>query len=758
MALLKSIGCPATRDTAISMIADLDGDGNGNVEYPEFLEVMVHDSDERNDAWQCVIDTLCQDPDFNKRRDEARKHVKTALLSSRIRPESKKRCTLDALVALSITYFYVIILLENVGKCAFTYDTWKIGPEVFCTLVFWLDSFFIMNTAVTHELGVRLLTDRKSIMRKYYKSGQMLCDLVSAFPLDLVFPVWPVSRILRHLRMVKMTRFSSLFFIENTGLMSPQLVVFYFRVVPLFLNAIYCVFVLHTFAVIWLFLQPDDYSYLNSLYYILYTLTTVGYGDIDVDGIAVKVYACFLLVVGACLNGLTIGYLTAFIMRSDISGDKVDKMRQTLAVLRHFQVPSSLQEEILSYQYHVLDHNLGVAYTDVIAGLPPAMQQQVSLYMRVRLVNQVPMFTVCELSVQIALAQSLKNIVVPPEEYIMVAGEEGSEMFFLSHGFCDVLASNGYLLATITKGGFFGEVALLVETERHTNVKALTFCDLFILERREFNLILDRFPSFASHIHDEIELQAGGEAKTETTALLAMDETEPPTPEHIFPDAPMLDDDEIKTEPSDTIVGELKANTGENQNNSDLFERGNSNSGVSLTGAPKRRTSGPAGGAGVDVMSKLKQMRHKTSMASPNPLTMPVTPTNGDIGSDNDPVTPQRVSRAKSKSDDDFETQSFHSRKSRVMSRCGDDDDDDDEDRDKALTSFKSFRRQQQSGLQSGRSVQLSRSNSMKGRSDSGGGDAKMLRQLYETTQILRYSVDGLLVWHPHTETLSLTF
>ena len=521
--LLKSIGCPASKDAAINMINDLDGDGNGHVDYHEFLEIMVDSQEQRNESWQQVIDALCEDPDFNKRRDDARQHVSNALQINRIRPESKLRCGLDALVAICIAYYYVIVLLEDCGKERYGYKTTdKIVWETVASVIFVVDALFVLNTAVAHEMGGRLLTARQEILRHYYNSGALWVDLLSSFPYDLVVPNFYVERVVRHFRLFKILRFSTLFSIENTGLMSPQQVVFYFRIVPLFLNAIYCVFVMHTFSIIWLWLQDEEYGYLDAVYFILYTLTTVGYGDPDVNTDGQKGYACLLLVVGACLNGLTVGYLTAFIMRSDIYGDKVDKMRQTLAVLRHFKVPSSLQEEILSYQYHVLDHNLGVAYTDVIAGLPPTMQQQVSLYMRVRLVTQVPMFSVCELSVQIALAQSLNNIVVPPEEYIMVAGEDGNEMFFLSHGFCDVIAVNGQLLATITKGGFFGEVALLVDTERHTNVKALTFCDLFILQRTEFSLILDRFPSFASHIHDEIDRRTGG-AKTETEALLAFD-------------------------------------------------------------------------------------------------------------------------------------------------------------------------------------------------------------------------------------------
>ena len=52
-----------------------------------------------------------------------------------------------------------------------------------------------------------------------------------------------------------------------------------------------------------------------------------------------------------------------------------------------------------------------------------------------------------------ALAQELCNVVVPPEEYIICVGEEAHEMFFLIHGFADVIARGGKWVTTLKKVG-----------------------------------------------------------------------------------------------------------------------------------------------------------------------------------------------------------------------------------------------------------------------------------------------------------------
>eukprot|EP01063_Lacrimia_lanifica_P012414 TRINITY_DN1903_c0_g2_i1.p1 TRINITY_DN1903_c0_g2~~TRINITY_DN1903_c0_g2_i1.p1 ORF type:complete len:949 (+),score=211.77 TRINITY_DN1903_c0_g2_i1:132-2978(+) len=542
--LMKSVGHAVGKDKAIDMIKEIDGDGSGRVEFKEFLSLMMEDGSSLR-SWEAVIVMLGEDPDWNKRQMQARQKVKAALEMSRVRPESLTRILADFAVALAATYFFIVVLLEDVGKAVDEYTPAKIAIEAVATALFVAEILVTLNTAVSNK-GGRLCQSRNHIVQTYLHSRHVYVDPLSLLPLDLFVPVYPVNRVLRHFRIVKVLKLPTLFKIENTGLMSPAYVQLYFRIVPLFVGVMYCVLVLHALAVGWMLVNGgSDYSYLRALYFILYTLTTAGYGDVDVGDGWPMVYACLLLVVGIVLNGLSIGYLTSFVMRSDIEGDKVDKMRQTLAVLRHFQVPSFLQEEIMSYQYHVLDRNLGIAYTDVIAGLPVAMQQQVSLYMRVRMVSQVPMFSDCELSVQVALAQSLKNSVLPPDEYIMLAGEDGSEMFFLSHGYCDVLAPGGKHLATVVKGGFFGEVALLIDTKRHTNVIALTFCDLFILERFDFNIILDSYPTFAKHIQEELETTIGAGCGGETAALaLVEDDT-----------ASVLSVLRARSEPQSTILG-----------------------------------------------------------------------------------------------------------------------------------------------------------------------------------------------------------
>ena len=61
---------------------------------------------------------------------------------------------------------------------------------------------------------------------------------------------------------------------------------------------------------------------------------------------------------------------------------------------------------------------------------------------------------------------------------IVVEGEEGNAMYFLSHGFAGVTIENRHI-AILSKGSFFGEMCLLIPgNQRAATVSSATLCEL----------------------------------------------------------------------------------------------------------------------------------------------------------------------------------------------------------------------------------------------------------------------------------------
>lgn len=84
-------------------------------------------------------------------------------------------------------------------------------------------------------------------------------------------------------------------------------------------------------------------------------------------------------------------------------------------------------------------------------------------------------------------------------------GEPGEEMYFIHSGSVEVISESGKLVfATMNNGAFFGsckrqyvltlretgEISLLFSCPRTASIRAATNCDLFVLNKADFEYVL----------------------------------------------------------------------------------------------------------------------------------------------------------------------------------------------------------------------------------------------------------------------------
>ena len=115
-------------------------------------------------------------------------------------------------------------------------------------------------------------------------------------------------------------------------------------------------------------------------------------------------------------------------------------------------------------------------------------------------IAQVPLFSACDAIFQHNIAMALKPEVYAPGDLIVRKGDIGREMYFLVTGEVDVLDRDGTALATLGPGSFFGEISLLLSEPRTASVRAREYCDLFVLDQRDFHRVLRDHPEFARSI------------------------------------------------------------------------------------------------------------------------------------------------------------------------------------------------------------------------------------------------------------------
>jgi CPA1 family monovalent cation:H+ antiporter len=146
-------------------------------------------------------------------------------------------------------------------------------------------------------------------------------------------------------------------------------------------------------------------------------------------------------------------------------------------------------ERVIGPELHgVLQRDLQAARSAV--GRRPAMD----LGLEIRaLLSRVPLFTTLDRRQLGAVARLLKPRFAIPDERLIAVGEPGDSMYFIASGVVEVLAAGQRFL--LTQGDFFGEMALLRDQTRQADVNALSYCQLLVLDRKDFDALLRHSPA-----------------------------------------------------------------------------------------------------------------------------------------------------------------------------------------------------------------------------------------------------------------------
>jgi NADH dehydrogenase len=84
-------------------------------------------------------------------------------------------------------------------------------------------------------------------------------------------------------------------------------------------------------------------------------------------------------------------------------------------------------------------------------------------------------------------------------EVVFYQGDVGDKVYIIESGECDVLQDRDgteVQLATLGRGEYFGEMAVLTETRRNATIRARTRMDVLLVSKSDFHLLKTSVPAF----------------------------------------------------------------------------------------------------------------------------------------------------------------------------------------------------------------------------------------------------------------------
>jgi hypothetical protein len=322
-------------------------------------------------------------------------------------------------------------------------------------------------------------------------------DLLSALPFGLFgfSPFWSGLRCLKLLR------------VAQTMHRWRQRVLKYSDLLKLAFFAFWLLLISHWLACGWLGLTADRISgdpltrYLSALHWVIEALTSVGFGEMVPVTNGQRLYSIVIMLTGVGVYGYVIGSMAGILAKRDPAKNQYfNHLDQLSAFVQYRDIPPALQKRIRDYFAYIWKKRLGFDETTFLSGLPRGLASEISLHLKQEILDRIPLFKNLESDFIEEVALNLKPDVYTPGEYVFKEGRPARRMYLVIKGTLEVVRKDGTVINVLQEGNFFGEIALFTDQPRTASVRAVTYCDLYILEKDVFLYLLEQFPEIGTHM------------------------------------------------------------------------------------------------------------------------------------------------------------------------------------------------------------------------------------------------------------------
>lgn len=416
-------------------------------------------------------------------------------------------------------------------------------PDAFVKVVFFVDWLLTFNTAIINDEGA-LVVSRSAISR-HYLTHWCIPDLFSSFAVysftgwAFHLPSWigttfdivcSIGRIVHFFSSTKLlwllrdmpnkdkTRLASVYYSRNSHLLRIMWIVA--------LNLL----VAHYVACVWKLLANPALThsralscaenYASRLVSALQLLLGQG---VATESTSQRILGPFVLLAGSVFLALVFGDVAVLVSNFNANTNEYKrKMEYITAIMESNGLPPILQDRILQYygylwkEYKSLN---GMILQQLSKELTHTLELEVVLSKCAKLVMCVPFWKDCSPDFEKQLILHLKIRVYLPDDCVIRSREVGDEFFMVNRGNCELVTlpdstdhrssieswpdmarrrsstMHQPRTAILKCGDSFGEMALIMNYFHTADVHAVSYVEMCVLRREDFQEMLVRYPS-----------------------------------------------------------------------------------------------------------------------------------------------------------------------------------------------------------------------------------------------------------------------
>ena len=418
------------------------------------------------------------------------------------------------------TVFITPIYLSFYSNCLFLRVI-----EILLELVYIVDVLLnFITTYKDHEEKLLTQINQKSI--NYLKTW-FIYDLLYICPLDLISTFSSVDRILicsieycltfNFLKWIKILRIAKIFKKQTTGRYLHKIIfnesyntlnrtIIFICIFFILSHITSCFFIFIGYQSIndqnWIVTtQVNELDkldvYIASLYYILVTIYTVGYGDITPQNILEIVFIIFLLIFGSMIFSYGISILsTMFSQRND----KIMEFKRKKAILMSINDEYHLQPSLFKSIKLLIKHDFNLnehERYELLSSLPPNIKNELSMIMFRTIIHKHKFFENQPQDFILYVLPLLKFQIIYKGDILMSVGEIIEEMYLILKGIISLHLGPEFDFMEIwqlKENEIYGDLLIQLNEKSPFEVKCNHKCaEILILKKSNFLKIKNAF-------------------------------------------------------------------------------------------------------------------------------------------------------------------------------------------------------------------------------------------------------------------------
>ncbi|XP_035207222.1 cyclic nucleotide-gated cation channel beta-1-like isoform X2 [Stegodyphus dumicola] len=466
-------------------------------------------------------------------------------------------------IYISWLFFVMVSYVYNawsiVLRAVFPYQTAENIP-IFLLFDYAADIIYVLDVAV-FKARLQFLhdgfwvDDYKKTRANYIQKTMFKMDVLSLFPLDLLYFIHGINPLFRLPRLLKVQTFWEFFHRVDAVAKTPYVI----RIIRTLLYMMYLIhlnacayYAMSTWEGIgsngWVF-QGNGNAYIRCFYFATKTATSIGKNP-KPENEYEYVFMTISWLMGVFIFAFLIGQIRDIVATATQSRTQYRQlMDQTVMYMRNLNLPDDLQRRVRLWLNHTWEQQKTLNESGILDSLPRKMKTDVAINVHYNTLVKVQLFKDCDKALLRDLVLQLKPVLFLPGDYICRKGEVGKEMYIVNKGIVQVFGGeNGdVVLATLSEGSVFGEISLLGIpgcNRRTADVRSKGFSNLFVLSKDDLWEALKNYPEAQKVLRKKAkclikenaardQANKGFQSESEPDNVIKHEEKQPSTPKLI---------------------------------------------------------------------------------------------------------------------------------------------------------------------------------------------------------------------------------